>query len=428
MTLDQPATEDNTQPAKDLLEEWDEGRGTSKSAIERRVWNDGGAHGRKFDRFIQQTLGIGTTKPSKQTERIESLEAQLRQHGLTPAGLESEEWESQLHHARNAALSALRVWNDPTATFRTETFALLFVTAWNSIALAVLQRAGEEWRDLTADGDPKMIDGRERALPTDLLMKSAFGSQRHVGLLRNTEFWIGLRNKVAHRSLPTLDTLVIPYAQAGLLNFEEILDEKFGSEYCLAERLSIALQLSGFRDPDILMSVKQLQTSLPLDVQAYLATRSEQDEEFMDDPSYRLRVTLIPVVPSSGRRPDAVINFVRPDEVTEELRRALEEYHVLPKVILSEHPQLIPKQVVKAVADKIPYRFTIYLHTQASQNLGLRPRTKDYPTQTDLRYCKYIPSIGRHLYNEAWIKRLVEELSTPEGFRAATGREPQPRD
>jgi hypothetical protein len=37
-------------------------------------------------------------------------------------------------------MAALRIWNDPTARFRTGGFALLFVAAWNSLAIAALQR------------------------------------------------------------------------------------------------------------------------------------------------------------------------------------------------------------------------------------------------------------------------------------------------
>ena len=145
---DETEGEDDVDRATRLLAEWDEGSGTSKSEIERREWGDGGAHGRRFDRFIRQTLGVATTKPSRQTDRIGDLEAQLRRLGYTPDGRVLDEWEQQLDHGRHAALGALRAWNDPTATFRTETFALLFVTAWNSVALALLQHAGEEWRDL----------------------------------------------------------------------------------------------------------------------------------------------------------------------------------------------------------------------------------------------------------------------------------------
>src|SRR5437016_5247255 len=220
----EPSDED-VALAQELLAEWDQGRGSSKSEIERRVWNDGGAHGRRFDRFIRQTLGVATSHPSRQTNRIETLEAQLRRLGVAPVGAELEEWEAQLQHGRNAAVAALRVWNDPVATFRTQNFALLFVTSWNSIALALLQREGREWQALDEDGQPVMIGGREKAQETGDLVAQALPDDRHRGLRQNVEFWIGLRNQVAHRNLPALDTVVIPQAQAGLLNLEGVLEE-----------------------------------------------------------------------------------------------------------------------------------------------------------------------------------------------------------
>ncbi len=415
--------------ARELLAEWDEGRGISKSEIERRVWGDGGAHGRRFDRFIRQTLGVSTNRPSKQTDRIATLEAQLRRLGEVPVGSELTDWEAQLQHGRHAAVAAIRAWNDPVATFRTETFALLFVTSWNSIAIAMLQRAGAEWRDLDESGTPRLIDGRERAMETGQLVAAAWPGARHLGLRRNVEFWIGLRNHVAHRHLPALDAAVIPQAQAGLLNLETVLAEEFGDEYALGQTLSVPLQLSGFRDPTLLTSLKKLQSSLPLDVQAYLAQQATLNEDIVDDPSYMMRVTFIPAVPVSGRNPDAVAYFVRPGEVTEDLSLALKEYVVLPKVIRPPRPSLIATQVVDAVQDRIPYRFTVTMHTAASRRLGARPSSPDADqTATDARYCEYVTSVKRHLYNEAWIDRLVAQLSTAEGFREATGFEPHARD
>ena len=70
--------EDDVDLATRLLAEWDEGRGTSKSEMERREWDDGGAHGRRFDRFIRQTLGVATTKRSRQTDRIVDLSTAYR--------------------------------------------------------------------------------------------------------------------------------------------------------------------------------------------------------------------------------------------------------------------------------------------------------------------------------------------------------------
>lgn len=344
--------EDDIDVATRLLAEWDEGRGTSKSEIERREWRDGGAHGRRFDRFIRQTLGVATTTPSRQTDRIADLEAQLRRHGLVPDGRDLNEWEQQLDHGRQAALAGLRVWNDPTATFRTESFALLFVTAWNSVALAALQQAGEEWRDLDESGAPHVVDGRERALETPELIALAFDGDRHLGLRRNVGFWIGLRNQVAHRHLPALDVATIPQAQAGLLNLEGVLEDRFGPDFVLGSALSVPLQLTGFRDPGVLSSVKKLQASLPLDVQNYLSDQAALNADLTDDPAYMLRVTFIPTVPASGRNPDAVAHFVRPGQVTEDLSQALKEYTIVTKVVKAERPHLIATEVVEAVRDR----------------------------------------------------------------------------
>lgn len=420
-------TEDDVELASRLLAEWDEGQGTSKSEIERREWGDGGAHGRRFDRFIRQTLGVATTKPSRQTDRIGDLEAQLRQVGIAPHGRELEEWEQQLDHGRHAALGALRVWNDPLATFRTETFALLFVTAWNSIAIALLQQAGDEWRDLDEQGKPRTVNGRERALETGELMVAAFGGERLLALRRNVEFWIGLRNQVAHRHLPALDVAIIPQAQAGLLNLEGVLEERFGPDFVLGPALSVPLQLTGFRDPGVLSSVKKLQASLPLDVQNYLSDQATVNAALAEDPAYMLRVTFVPTVPASGRSPDAVAHFVKPGDVTEDLTQALKEYSVVTKVVKAERPNLIATQVVEAVSDRIPYRFTIRMHTAVARQLNARPPADGDQTTTDPRYCEYVTSVKRHLYSQAWVDRLVEELSVEDGFRRAVGEDPTPR-
>jgi hypothetical protein len=72
----------------------------------------------------------------------------VRRLGGRPAGATLTEWEDQLQHALDSALAALRAWNDPTATFRTQAFSLLFVAAWNALAIAILQKREEEWREL----------------------------------------------------------------------------------------------------------------------------------------------------------------------------------------------------------------------------------------------------------------------------------------
>ncbi len=88
----------------------------------------------------------------------------------------------------------------------------------------------------------------------------------------------------------------------------------------------------------MLTSVKKLQSSLPLDVQAYLAGQSELNEKLIDDATYMLRVTFLPTVPTSGRSPDVVAYFIKPGEVSDELGQALKEYTILPKIVTPPVP------------------------------------------------------------------------------------------
>jgi hypothetical protein len=228
--------------------------------------------------------------------------------------------------------------------------------------------------------------------------------------------------------LPALDALAIPRAQAGLVNFETALAETFGDDYLIAENLAVPLQLSGFRDPDVLGSLKRLQASLPLDVQAVLSQAADADPTILADPTYMLRVAFIPAVPASGRSPDAVAYFVKPGEVPDQLAEALQQYVVVPKVSRTPRPNTGAKEVVRYVQERIPWRFTTNMHATVTRKLKVRPpSTATDPAATDAQYCEYVPAAKLHLYNRAWSDRLVRLLSSEEGFRETVGQSPVPK-
>jgi hypothetical protein len=409
------SSEDETQLAQELLSAWDEGRGTSKSQLEIQTWGDATSHGRHFDRFVRGALGVSTNRPSKQTGRIAQLERQVRGLGGAPVGRKEYSWEVQLQHARESCLAALRVWNDPVARFRTGAFSLLFVTAWNSLAIATVQRARGEWRKLKADGSAQLSKGgAEQSRETSDLVGEAFSGTERQGLRENIQFWIDLRNCVAHRHLPVLDISVLPHAQAGLLNIEGVLSEEFGPEYALSEHLIVPLQLSGFRDPGVLSSRRKLQASLPMDVQAFLAN-AERSPSLLRDDTFMMRIAFVPVVPASGRNPDAVAYFVKPGTVPTELAEALDQFVVLPKVSMGSRPNFAATDVIAEVERRTGFRFHSQLHCNAARHFGARPPSGEDDQTVDLKFAEYISSFKRYLYSQAWIDHLAAELSTPDG-------------
>lgn len=422
-----PPSDADVELAERLVAAWDEGRGTSKSQLEIDTWADATSHGRHFDRFIRSTLGMGTTRPSKQTNRIEALEEQIRGLGGMPRGTDAPLWEAQTQHARASCLEAIRVWNDPVTRFRTGAFSLMFVTAWNSLAIALIERAGGQWRKTDSTGKPTEDKrGLEQAKDTLDLIAGAFPGEERRGLRANVEFWVDIRNAVAHRYLPALDGPVIPNAQAGLLNFEGALVDELGIEYRIAESLTVPLQLSGFRDPGVLSSRKKMQEALPLDVQILLTRAETSDPGLLSDRTFQLRVAFVPVVPASGRNPDAISYFVKPGEVPTELADALDKYVVLPKVGMSGRPNFSATHVISEVQRRTGYKLNTHLHAESARRLGARPLRGDDDKTVNLRFAEYISSFKRYLYSQAWIDELAEQLKTAESFETATGKAPVP--
>jgi len=261
-------------------------------------------------------------------------------------------------------------------------------------------------------------------LDTSDLSALAFVGDANAGLRENIRFWLDIRNAVAHRHLPALDISVIPHAQAGLLNLERIIVQEFGETFQLADKLSVPLQLSGFRDPGVLASRRRAQAALPLDVQVLLSRAEKVTPELLSDETFMMRVAFIPVVPPSGRNPDAVAYFVRPGEVPTELAESLSRYVVLPKAARGPRPSIGAKDVVVEVQRRLPFRFNTNDHAAVGRHLGVRPQKGQPDGSLDELFCDYVSAAKIYVYNQQWIDRLVDLLSKEAEFREATGRDP----
>lgn len=417
--------------AGEMHNRWEAGE--AKSQLEIEYWDDGTSHGKRFTAYVKRWLGQETEKKSGQTEHIVRLEALLRAHGVSPtdAGDLAEEYRL-LAKAREAALGAVRIYNDPTAGFRTETFIVLMVIGWNALLQAILERENIDYYARGDDGKQVLIDGRARVKETWDLVGLAIGTVEKKAVRANLDFFLRLRNQIAHRYLPALDLYVASEAQAMLLNFEVLLVEQFGEDAALADRLAVPLQLSGFRNIDGLRSLRRAQAQLPTDVQDFLARhRLEVDDDVLRSPEYALQIFFVPVTANRERSADAVVQFIRPGAVSSEIEAALQQIAVVTKpkrVAVVSDDLLRPSEVVNLVSERLPFRFTSDTHQRAWKHYKVRPATGSAePAATDDRYCRYDRLSRGYGYTRAWVEQLVVDLSLPDNYEKAIGFRPEVR-
>jgi len=423
--------DEHRRVAAEMHERWKAGE--AKSRLEIEYWNDSTSHGKAFTAYVRRWLGVETERKSSQSERMDELEDLLRVHGISPsdAGDLAEEFRL-LAKARESALAAVRVYNDPTAGFRTETFILLMVVAWNSLLQAMLERDHVDYYERDDEGNQVPINGRPKVLETWELIGLALGGSGNRALRENLDFFLGLRNQIAHRYLPALDLVTTGEAQALLMNFERILVEAFGGVSTLGNQLCVPLQLSAFRSSETVDALRTAQSRLPTDVSDFLTQhRSRQDDDVLDSSEYCLQIFFVQVAANRERSADSVVRFVPLGAVTPELEAELAKTTVVAKrrtTPVASADLFRPGEVVNLVAERLPHRFTMDTHTRCWRHYKVRPASgAGEPEATDDRYCRWDRLLNGYGYTKAWIEKLVRDLSDAGIYEAVVGFSPDRR-
>ncbi|MHB1640058.1 MAG: DUF3644 domain-containing protein [Candidatus Dormibacteria bacterium] len=261
--------------------------------------------------------------------------------------------ESLVAAAREAALSAVRIYNDPAASFRTQAFIVLMIVAWNGLLQAILRRRSVEYYERDSHGSPVLIDGQRKVSDTWQLIQLALDGPQFNAIRANLDLFLRLRHQIAHRYLPGLDAHIMSEAQAMLLNFEKLLVREFGEAASLGDRLTVPLQLSAFRGAEALSSLRKAQAQLPTDVLAFLdQRRSEVDEDVLRSSDYAMPIFFVPVAANRDRAAEAVVRFLNPADITPEVEAVLQQIAVVikPKRIpVASGDLLRPMEVVEQV-------------------------------------------------------------------------------
>ncbi|MDY7107958.1 MAG: DUF3644 domain-containing protein [Planctomycetota bacterium] len=338
-----------------------------------------------------------------------------------------------LEKCRSAAIAGVEVYNRPGPRFRTAHYIVLIMIAWTALFHAIFyHRSRRPWYRTRTSGSGRgiryqRIDGEPKHWDLAECLKQFFGD-RHPPERKNLEFLIGLRNKIEHRHLPEFDAPLYGECQAALLNLEQLLADRFGAKYVLAEQLAVSLQFSQLIPEEKKRAARSLASASANSVREYVEKfRGSLPAAVLNSMRYSFNVYLVPKVVNRESAADASVTFLRPDEADDEEVERLEKLNVLIKekhIPIANLDLFRPQQVVDEVQLRVSHRFTMADHTDAWHHFSARPVAgAGRPERTRSEYCVYNKVHGDYLYTRPWIEMLVREMGTAEGYRNVTGRE-----
>lgn len=178
---------------------------------------------------------------------------------------------------RKRLVKKVEVYNKPAVSFKSGGYITLMVIAWTALFHAIFFRRKVKPFYRRPNGRYEKRDGDYMHWELDECLRQYYKTDTMNPVRKNLEFFVPLRNKIEHRSMPELDASIFGECQAMLLNFDEMLEKEFGKKYCIRECLSFSLQLFPSTD-SLVAAVKQNPATKPVVdfIQRYRSTVSPE--------------------------------------------------------------------------------------------------------------------------------------------------------
>lgn len=337
------------------------------------------------------------------------------------------EVKALLTKARESALLAVETYNRPTAAFRSGAYIVLMVIAWTALFHAIFhRRRTKPYYRRTGSRRFMKTDGEYKRWELAECLRQFFGDQNPPER-KNLDFFVGLRNKIEHRTLPQLDNEIFGECQAMLLNFESLLCSEFGERQAIRGGLSFALQFSQTapKNPNTATAKQEVRRFRM--VKSFIDSfRSSLSTDVQNDMAYSFKVYLVPKVGNHSSKDAVAVEWVKYDPTKPEEMAKYEKVVAMIKekqVPVANLGLLKPGEVVRQVHRRIGKHFTMHTHVQCYRHFNARPakRAAD-PTACDPRYCVYDHMHGDYGYKPAWVEFLVEKLADPATYDLITRR------
>jgi len=300
--------------------------------------------------------------------------------------------------AREAALSAVQIYNNPFTKFKSESFIVLFAIAWTYLLHAYYRG--------------KKIDYRYYDIPNKRkkFVRNSDGSIKYWDLTRcilvhespldkhtvnNLKFLLGLRNQIEHKKASGLDSYLSARYQACALNFNFYIKELHDQKYSLDNHLALSLQFAEL-DYTQVQIIKDKEKLIPKTIQSYIAgfDNNLSDMEIKHD-RFSYRLLFIKVSAKRKGQADRVIEFIDPKLPL--AKNISKEYWVKED---REKPKFNATYVVKKIQEVGFKDFGMYQHIQFWKKYDGKNPQKGFGTFV----------VNYWYWYENWIDFIIKKL------------------
>ena len=274
--------------------------------------------------------------------------------------------------SREAALSAVQIFNNPLTQFKSESFIVLMIVAWTYLLHAYYRRHGTEYRYFSQGDNRRRFHRTKRGAYKYWELERCLddpGCPIDNNAKKNLNFLIGLRHEIEHQMTLRLDNYLSGRYQACCLNYNRYVKQLFGQQYGLDSHLTYSLQLVELsrEQAEAMAHVEEI----PERVKAYIADfdGSLTEEEF-NSPQYSYRLLFVQKLTGKAGQADQVIEFISPSS---ELAQQIDKQYWVQKEV--EKPKFLRKDILQLMHEEGyqgfgPHQHTLLWHSLDAKNPG----------------------------------------------------------
>ncbi len=307
-----------------------------------------------------------------------------------------------IEKSKEAALSAVQIYNNPNTTFKTESFIVLFTIAWVYLLHAHYRKQKIDYRYYEIVNGRKQYDRLDGSHKYWDLSKCITVAEcpldKHT--VNNLKFLIGLRNQIEHKKAAGLDSYLSARYQACALNYNHYLKTLHGEKYSLDKKLALSLQFAEL-DYNQAQVIKDKEQQIPSHIRAYVADfEKDLTEEDKKSERFAYRLLFTKVTAKRESQADRVIEFLSPDDPL--AKNIQKEYWIKED---REKPKFSATEVITKIKELGFKSFGMHQHTLFWQKHNGKDSAKGFGTKVVKTWYWY----------QNWIDFIISELSKESG-------------